>query len=239
MSLTVNCFENLSVQKLVCRCCKSQKAGSDVPTSAGATQEKSQQIVILSTPQVEFPDLVVYEDLSATDFITVTADDAQELRFVNVQGNTILKGITSYVPGYPEPHSPGKKVEMKILPPAKPLVEAKVVADLLGETLTDVMPDYMVKFFLPMFRRTLMQGLYLQLTTLWMGQTQLLRTFPIYNHKKQIISAMLVISPYNTDFNGDLTRYALEEDKLRLARAISAPSDELSTLRSTRSQSEH
>ena len=233
--MTVNCFQGLSVQKLICRCCKSHPEEANV---AAAMPEKSQQIVILSTPQVEFPDLVVYEDLPTTDLITVTADDAHELRFVTVQGMTLLKGITSYVPGNPEPHSPGKKVEMKILPPPKPSVEVKEVAGLLGETLTDVMPDYMVKFFSPMFRRTLL-GSYLQLTILWMGHTQLLRTFPVANHKKQIISALLVISPYNTDFNGDLTRYALEEDKLRLARTVSMPTDDMSDVRSLRSQSEH
>lgn len=222
MSLTVNCFENFSVERLTCKCCKATEKPVSTVAGPGLVQTTAQQIVIVATPHISFPELVVYEDLPTTDILMVSSDDEHTLRFVLAQGETFCQGIKSYAPALPPALDKDKKAaaELRVMPSPRPPIEIKTTADLVGEQLTDVMPEYMLKFFVPMFRQTL-QGLHLQLTILWMGQTQLLRTFPVTNHLNQAVAAMMVISPYNTDFNGDVTRFTLESDRQRITRVMS------------------
>jgi len=232
MSLTVNCFQGLRIKELFCSCCTKKKP-DDEKSDEGTFANYVQQIVVLATPQIDFPELIVYPDLKLSDIVIFSNNEDNETLFTSVSGTTLLKAIQAAAPPpvnadrLAAPLVDNDEVKVPTLPKtstprgnrtraastnAPPTISEIWVPtnpeDLCGKKLNDVLPDYLKKFLMPLYRQTL-QGNYLQLTILWLGNTQLLRTFPLTNHKKQVIGGMAVTSPYNTDFAGDISRFTL------------------------------
>jgi hypothetical protein len=207
MSLTVNCCEGFSIKKLFCNCGGHKEKKKDKEQVLYTDSVK--QIVILSTPQVEFPDLLVYEDIKNTDIAVFSSDDDGAIRFSSVQGMNMFRSVQEAQED--QEHS-----------------EIKNPEDVAGQRMEDVLPDYMIRFLMPIYQQTL-QGNYLQLTTMWMNATHLFRTFPIFNHRKQVIAGMAITSPFNNDFNGDINRFSLNvrdekaAQKQRKSRRSAAP----------------
>ena len=228
MSLTVNCFQGLKIKELFCNCCAKKKP--EEKEDEGTFENKIQQIVVLATPQIDFPELIVYEDLKLSDIVIFSNNDDNETLFTSVSGTTLLKAIQAAAPPPTNAdriaNEDGEEVKNSTSPktstprgrlragsnnnttPSNDVWVPTHPDDLCGKKAADVLPEYLKKFFLPLYRQTL-QGNYLQLTILWLGNTQLLRTFPLMNHKKQVIGGMAVTSPYNTDFAGDISRFTL------------------------------
>lgn len=235
MSLTVNCFQGLRIKELFCDgcCCCSQKKKTD-NADEGIFPNMVQQIVPLATPPIDFKDLIVYEDLSTTDIIVFSNNENNETLFTSVSGTTLIKAIhaaaspktenkMSETAGSPlsetRPRNPSKsgdspRLEARKVPPDDQQTDMRsdfyrsTSDDLVGKKLVDVLPEYLKRFLLPIYQQTL-QGNYLQLTILWLGNTQLLRTFPLFNHKKTVIGGVAVTSLYNTNFNSDVERFTL------------------------------
>lgn len=240
MSLTVNCFQGLRIKELFCSCCAKKKP-EDEESGDGKFANMVNQIVVLATPQIDFPELIVYPDLKLSDIVIFSNDENNDTLFTSVSGTTLLKAIQAAAPPPVNadrlaPPVDNDEVKVQALPKTStprgnrtraastnarssdgggstPPTIAEIWVptnpeDLCGKKLNDVLPDYLKKFLLPLYRQTL-QGNYLQLTILWLGNTQLLRTFPLTNHKKQVIGGMAVTSPYNTDFAGDISRFTL------------------------------
>jgi len=230
MSLTVNCFENLSIKSLMCACCKPKDPDTTVKLA-----NANNQIVILATPSIEFPELAVYEDLPITDIIVFSNDEMGHTRFTSVQGQSLLRGILCATSA---PELDGKMVskvkvgevkKQSVLPEYKYInIKPKHLNDIIGRKLEDVLPDYLSRFLLPIFRQTL-QGNYIQIVCLWLGTTLLLRTLPILNFKRAVVGGICILTPYNTDFNGDVNRFAI---------GSSSPSDD-HKIRSLRIHSEN
>jgi len=232
MSLTVNCFQGLRIRELFCNCCAKKKP-EDEKAEEGKFSNNVNQIVVLATPQIDFPELIVYPDLKLSDIVIFSNNEDNETLFTSVSGTTLLKAIQAASPPpvnmdrLAPPPTDSDEVKSPTLPKTStprgnrtraastntpPMIPEIWVPtnpeDLCGKKAIDVLPDYLKKFLLPLYRQTL-QGNYLQLTILWLGNTQLLRTFPLTNHKKQVIGGMAVTSPYNTDFAGDISRFTL------------------------------
>jgi len=193
MSLTINCCEGFSIRKLFCSC------GGDKEKKKHKEQvlytDSVKQIVILSTPQVEFPDLVVYEDIKNTDIAVFSTDEEGVIRFSSIQGMNMFRSVQEAQETRGDAH-----------------LNIKCPDDVAGHKLEDVLPDYMIRFLMPIYQQTL-QGNYLQLTTMWLNATHLFRTFPIFNHRKQVIAGMAITCPFNNDFNGDINRFSLNSSE--------------------------
>jgi hypothetical protein len=193
MSLSVHCCEGMNISKLFCNWCASKKKKKTINNEQILYTDSIKQIVILSTPQIECPDLLVYEDIDTTDIIIFSLDEENQIRFASLQGSHLLKALTS---------------STTLLPESKQKITSN--RDLVGHPLEEVLPDYITRFLMPIYRQTL-QGNYLQLTTMWMRTTQLVRTFPILNHKKEVIAGIAITSPFNPDFNGDINKFSLNK----------------------------
>jgi hypothetical protein len=196
MSLTVNCCEGMSISKLFCNWCLSNKNKEDA--SQVLYTDSIKQIVILSTPKIDFPEILLFEDLQETDIIIFSLDQENQIRFISVQGSHLLKALTA---------TPSDNTSSS---PKLPKITNN--KDLVGKTLQETLPDYIIRFLEPIYQQTL-QGAYLQLTTMWMRTTQLVRTFPVFNHKKDIIAGIAITSPFNPDFNGEINKFSLNPPK--------------------------
>jgi len=180
MSFNLHCCSGMNIRKFLCNCnghgeSKRNKEEQLLYTDA------AKQIVILSTPQLDFPDLVRYDDIKRTDVVVFSLDGSGDICFSSVQGMNMFRTLQA---------------------------EEKVPEQLAGGKMEDQLPSYMTRFLKPIYTQTL-QGNYLQLTIMWLNATHLLRTFPIVNHKKQIIAGMAITSPFDNAFNGDINRFSL------------------------------
>ncbi len=213
MSFTLNCCDGMSIKKLICNnCTRSDKK----PREEVLYTDRDEQIVILSTPHSEIPDLVVYEDLHRTDLVVFTLDPQGDVRFTSIQGQGLFRSIDRKPPE-PTPSGPflplsarkdSIKQESKDEKDHKSHPSIATPSDISGRLLKDILPEYMLKFLLPICKQTL-QGNYLQLTIMWAGLIQLLRTYPIQDHRKKIVAGMLTISPFVSAFNVDVNRFSM------------------------------
>lgn len=201
MSLTVNCCEGISISKLFCNWCLSNKNKEDA--NQVLYTDSIKQIVILSTPKIDFPEILLFEDLQETDIIIFSLDQENQIRFISVQGSHLLKALTA---------TPADSNTNNNNPNSPKLPKITNNKDLMGKTLQETLPDYIIRFLEPIYQQTL-QGAYLQLTTMWMRTTQLVRTFPIFNHRKDIIAGIAITSPFNPDFNGEINKFSLNLPK--------------------------
>jgi len=193
MNVTVNCFQGLSLncRKFFCSwCCRCDSENDKKKEEEVLYTDASKQIVILSTPQIDFPNFLVLESVKETDIVTFCLDSEGEIRFVSMHGMKLFRTL-----GVDDDDD---KKRSSIEGPE----------DVSGQKITDLLPDYMLKFLMPIYRQTL-QGNLLQLTTMWLGTTQLLRTFPIFNHRRQVIAGIAITSPFVNEFNGDINRFSL------------------------------
>lgn len=173
------CCEKLTIKNCFCNVCKKDK---DKNREQIIYTDAAKQIVILSTPAIDFPDLVMFDDIEQTDVIVFVRDDEDFIRFTSVQGTQLHSILEAN--------------------------EIKIEGSIVNKRIEDVVPKHILNFLKPIYEQTL-QGNHLQLTTMWLNQTQLVRTFPIVNHKKIVIGGMAITSPFNTAFNGDINRFAL------------------------------
>lgn len=224
MSINVNCCEGLSFQKVLCNCNWGSKKPADSKEQQVVYTDRNEQIVILSTPHIEVPDLVIYDDIQNTDVAIFTLDANSDVRFTSLQGRNIFQSIDLQPP--PPPPPTGRLVSHSEDGPAGPHsargpastaaapLEHKshpsiaLPEDVAGRTLKDILPEYMLRFLLPICKQTL-QGNFLQLTIMWGGLTQLVRTYPIPDPKRRIIAGMLTISPFVNAFNVDVNRFSV------------------------------
>lgn len=233
MSINVNCCEGLNFQKILCNC----NWGSKKPTESKEQvvyTDRHEQIVILSTPHIEVPDLVLYDDIQNTDVAIFTLDSNSDVRFTSLQGRNIFQSIDLQPPPPPShvtprmatlslshsedgpagPHSARERASSALATATSGAPEHKshpsiaLPEDVAGRTLKDILPEYMLRFLLPICKQTL-QGNFLQLTIMWGGLTQLVRTYPIPDPKRRIIAGMLTISPFVNAFNVDVNRFSL------------------------------
>ncbi len=196
MVFTINChcFEDCSVRSLFC-CPK----GPDDGNGAAAPKEEiiytdtMKQLVILSTPEIDFPELVLYEDIDGTEVTMFSQDEKGEMRLVAVQGLNMRRSAQSDAVSPEAVNSPRGPAE------GDPIA---------GRLLSELFPDYMVRFLKPIYQQTL-NGNYLQLTVMWLGRTHLFRTFPIINHKKHVIGGISISTPYTNQLHEGLDQFAL------------------------------
>lgn len=189
MSVNVHCCEGINVQKLLCRCiCPGSKAQREQVLYT----DSDRQIIILSTQHSECTDLVVFEDLEKTDVLIVSLDKEDYVRFVSVQGRSLFDTIDGDSKGGEHKQHPS------ISSPA----------DIIGRRMVDILPEWMLKFLTPICKQTL-HGSFLQMTILWRGFAQLVRTHPLLDHKNRIIGGVIVISPFASIFNPDVNRFCV------------------------------
>jgi hypothetical protein len=181
MSVTFNCCGELKLASMFKGCCPPSQTKQVPKKEQIIYTDNVKQIVILSTPQIDVTEMVVFEDLENTEITMFTRDDKGIIRYIAVHG------IASFQ------HNE----------------EIKSPNDIIGKTIHEVLPEYMLRFLTPIYEQTL-QGNFLQLTTMWRGSTHLLRTFPIFDHKKRVIGGQVIMSPFNNDFNGDINRFTLK-----------------------------
>lgn len=155
-------------------CCASKRKGDKLMYT-----DALKQIVVLSTPHMEFKDLVVHTDLEQTDIVMFSLDDASNVRFVSTHGLNMFKGEL--------------------------LVDA---AQVPGKTLEEVLPSYMTKFLLTIYRQTLL-GIHLQLVLMWRGTIYLMRTFPMIDARKMVIGGTMVSTPFSNELTGDINRFSV------------------------------
>lgn len=224
MSIHFNCCEGLSVQKVLCNCNWSKKK-TEAKEQVVYT-DRNEQIVILSTPHIELPDLVLYNDIQNTDVAIFSLDTNNEVRFTSLQGRNLFQSIDSHPPPVPSsltntlgdalhdgPAAP-QSVRGSGARGSSTVAEHKshpsiaAPEDVAGRSFKDILPEYMLKFLLPICKQTL-QGNFLQLTIMWGGLTQLVRTYPVLDYKRRIIAGMLTISPFVSAFNVDVNRFSV------------------------------
>lgn len=255
MSVSVNCCENLSFQKVWCNCHWGQKKPAEKQV---VYTDRQEQIVILSTPHIEVPDLVLYTDIQNTDVAVFSLDSQGDVRFASLSGRNLFQSIdaapapaasaglgpsVAAATGSPRgtdgdrvaggssagsggtgtsssgnggggggggPAAPHSSFLSRVSRPAEHKSHPSIAApeDVAGRALKDVLPEYMLRFLLPICKQTL-QGNFLQLTVMWRGMTQLVRTYPVPDHKRRIVAGMLTISPFVTAFNADVNRFSL------------------------------
>lgn len=230
MSISVNCCEGIRFQKVMCNCqWRRQKHESKEQIMY---TDRNEQIVILSTPHIEIPDLVLYHDIQNTDIVIFSTDAHDEVRFTALQGRNLFQSIDTTPP--PVRTSSPKAADTAHDGPAAPHSSARAEnsrgkgggggggggsehkshpsiaspEDVAGRTLKDVLPEFMLKFLLPICKETL-NGKFLQLTIMWGGFTQLVRTYPIPDYKRRIVAGMLTMSPFVSAFNVDVNRFSL------------------------------
>jgi hypothetical protein len=186
MSVTFNCCGELNLASMFKGCCPRSK---QLPKKEQIIYtDNVKQIVILSTPQIDVTEMVVFEDLANTEITMFTRDEQGAIRYIAVHG------LDSFQ------HTSTNNAST---------IEIKSPDDIIGKTINEVLPEYMLRFLTPIYEQTL-QGNFLQLTTMWRGGTHLLRTFPIFDHKKRVIGGQVIMSPFNNDFNGDINRFTLK-----------------------------
>jgi hypothetical protein len=184
MSVRISCCENFSVRKLFCDCRQGQHADREEILY----RDTRQQIIILSTPHVDYRGLVVFDDLPRTDIATFAMDDEGDIRFVSLQGLNMFHSVVSG--SGPDP-------------------DIKTQADFAGRKVEDVLPPYLTRFLIDIYSQTL-QGNFLQLSIMWMGVTHIVRTFPIFDHRKQVVAGKVITSPFNNEFSEEvINRFAL------------------------------
>lgn len=219
MSLSIHCCEGFSIKRLFCSC-----AGDESGKKTKKNKEQilytdaAKRVVILSTPQMEFPDLAVLEDLPLTDVAVFSADEEGVIRYTSIQGVNLFRSVTEAQESYLEEMGGveaafGGGLESK----GEDSVgtgfrEVKCPEDVAGMTIEDALPKYMLRFLKPIYEQTL-QGNYLQLMIMWMNSTHLFRTFPIFDHRKRVIGGMAITSPFTNQFNGDINRFSLHSQQ--------------------------
>lgn len=227
-SVNLNCCEGLTIQRMLCNCNWAKKKEQEQHMYT----DHHKQIVILSTPHIEFADLVAYSDIQNTDIVVFSCDSNGDLRFTSLQGRNLFKyiDIAGEYPARqsmtPPPMTGRKSVEQNTSDPPGPSApisareykrsnsehkvhpSISVPEDVAGRLFTDILPDYMQKFFIPICKQTL-QGNFLQLTITWDGFASLVRSFPIQDHRKRIVSGMIVISPFSSIYNTDVNRFSV------------------------------
>lgn len=227
-SVNVNCCEGMTIQKLLCNCNWGKRKKDDTVMYT----DKHKQIVILSTPQHEMSEFVTFPDLQTTDIVVFCNDEKNELRFVSLQGRNLFKYIDSQPFEFPQRQSmvagtppPTARILSNATPPVdgqpvqqvsfrKSTAEHKVhpsisvPENVAGRSFADILPEYMHTFFGPICKQTL-QGNFLQLTIMWDGFTSVIRTFPVQDHKKRIVSGITIISPFNAVYSTDINRFSV------------------------------
>ena len=224
MSINVNCCEGLSVQKILCACHWSKKKPE--AKEQVVYTDRNEQIVILSTPHIEVPDLVLYHDIHNTDVAVFSLDHDNDVRFASLHGRNLFQSIDLH--SLPPPlqfmpsstHTPtaadhGAEPSTLHRSERRPTVgehkahpSISTPEDVSGRLFKDVLPEYMLKFLLPICKQTL-QGNFLQLTIMWNGLTQLVRTYPVLDYRRRIVAGMLTISPFVSAFNVDVNRFSV------------------------------
>lgn len=190
MSVRISCCENLSIRKLFCDC----RSRENVDREEILYRDTRQQIIILSTPHVDYPGLVVFDDLKLTDIATFAMDNEGDIRFISLQGLNMFHSVVSG--NGPDP-------------------EIKTQADFAGRKVEDVLPPYLTRFLMDIYGQTL-QGNFLQLSIMWMGVTHIVRTFPIFNHRKHVVAGKAITSPFNNKFSEEvINRFALNRQAAR------------------------
>jgi len=181
MNNSVNCCGEFVIKdcSMTCGssscCCTPKKKGDKLMYT-----DALKQIVVLSSPHMEFKDLVIHTDMDQTDVYTFSMDDvSNKIRFVSAHGLNMFRGEL--------------------------LLD---VAKVPGSTLEEVLPQYMNKFLLTIYRQTL-AGVHLQLVLMWRGTIYLLRTFPIIDAHKLVIAGMMIATPFSNDLTGDINRFSV------------------------------
>jgi len=185
MSLTFNCLDS----------------GKSKSTSSSFNNAR-RPIVVLSTPPVEFKEFVLFADVSNTEMVIFANDEENVQRFITVQGDYIMQSIRAA-------YDLDNKAPVKRKAKAKIEVKINCPQDLTGRKLIDVLPNFALEFLLPMYQQTL-TGHYLQTVLMWLEDTILMRTFPIFDAQKNVVGGCAVSCPYNTKFNGDISRYIIK-----------------------------
>lgn len=171
MVLTVNCCEGFTIKRLFCSCASSsQKKQKSKKSDELLYMDYKQSIVVLSTPQLNIPNYIHFDQLPLTDQDEFQYDKRGIIRFTSLSGH-------------------GHYHE-KLLKHA----DCKSTNDLCGRRIDECMPDYIYKFFQHIYPPTL-KGQFLQLTINWGGILLLVRTFPIFNNRRKVVAGKAVISP--------------------------------------------
>ena len=98
--------------------------------------------------------------------------------------------------------------------------EKTIEESIIGKKLEDVLPDYLMKFISPIYRQTL-RGEQLQMILMWKGVVYLLRTYPIIDYKRNVISGTSVKTLFANDTVNDINRFSLNHswaNNRRMAR---------------------
>lgn len=207
MNFSVNCFPHCRIRRFFCPkhcfcCChKKRKKARDHDHD----DTVSHGIVVLSTPPIEIRDFLVFEEVTMSDLFVFGIDELNEIRFASVQGPHLLRAILHQPVSPRSPQGPRTETkEKKEVPPALP----RKTEELAGKTLKEVLPPRVVRFLLPIFQDTI-RGSFVQITVLWLGDTLLLRTFPIRSHTGSVIGGTAVMCPYDPEFSQDIHRFTL------------------------------
>lgn len=223
MSINVNCCEGVNFQRVLCNCHWSARKTSNENKEQVVYTDRNEQIVILSTPHIELPELVLYDDIQNTDVAVFTLDSSNEVRFTALQGRNIFQSID--LQPQPKPKTPlaatasaasevsdealmNGRGATALVAEHKSHPSISNPEDVAGRSLKDILPEYMLKFLLPICKQTL-QGNFLQLTIMWGGLTQLVRTYPVPDPKRRIVGGLLTISPFVSAFNVDVNRFSV------------------------------
>jgi hypothetical protein len=193
MNFTFNCCPGMTVRKLFCNCCRDKQTPGEEHDGV-LYADNTHSIVIMLTPtNLTINQYVPLDDLKHTDFATVIKDPDPigDLRYVECEGVSAFR--------------------------ADRLSEEK----LKGQKLVEVLPSYIYKFMLPIYRQTL-AGSFCVLTLMWNNQMYLLRTYPIFDQKRNVLAAKSILAPFNTAFNPSVEQFMTTLNQSRVVEDLSS-----------------
>ncbi len=195
MSVSINCCPGMNIKKIFCNCWRPQN--KEEKSEQVIYRDFGSQIVVFSTTNLDFNELMSFKDIHLTDTYMFSADNDGTLRFVS------MNGPNHYFIQQPNvdlvPKSPQSSVRENIN-----------IYDYIGKPLQSILPEFIINFLVPIFIHTL-QGRYMQVAIWWIEKAYIIRTFPFYDSKKNIIAGTMIMSPYRNNIEDNINKFVVKE----------------------------
>lgn len=223
MSISVHCFERCNIRSLFC-CEKKNKEKKTNPKKqdnieiAVVGKQKSKQdmkiktrnegISILQISRNEYKNIIDLKNLDSEILIfqdfRENTEDPKDLRIISFTNPRIIHHKYDAEEIRKWNQNTGNQMQ------SLSKITSLHFSELLYQKLNDVLPDGLFNFYDNIFKQT-MDGKCFQLVILYLSDTYLCRTFPIFDYNEKVVGGISVISNNNNNIMPhELEQYALQ-----------------------------